>query len=471
MELYMRLMASFLLIVIGYLVSRAIEKNNNLFLQVAHSEERLQLALVASNQGWYEVDLPTGTISVGPEYVKMIGYDPVTFHTSLKDWLDSVHPEDREAVIDAFQSCLQQDEAKNMEYRRRNINGEWIWINSIGKVTERDENNHPLRMVGIHTNITHRKLMEEALLEKEEFFRLISECGGDFIAVLDLEGKRIYNNPAYSQYFGNIKAIIGTDSFAEIHPEDRDRIKLIFMDTVNSGVSHRTEFRFLLANGDIRYMESCGGLIKNSRGESTCVVVISHDITDRKKMEGEIHELAFFDPLTKLANRRLFEDRLNQILAASARNGLFGALCFLDLDNFKPVNDTYGHKVGDLLLIEVAERLKKCVRAIDTVARFGGDEFVVTIAELSTDKAESVAQAMSVAEKIQATLSTPFLLTMQHEGVVDTLVRHHCMASIGVTLFFKYEALPEEIIQWADKAMYQAKEAGGNLILYYEPYS
>jgi diguanylate cyclase (GGDEF)-like protein len=137
---------------------------------------------------------------------------------------------------------------------------------------------------------------------------------------------------------------------------------------------------------------------------------------------------------------------------------------FLDLDNFKQINDAYGHAVGDSLLIEVAERLKSCVREVDTVARFGGDEFVVMITELDADRAASLAQTRVIAEKISAALAKPCRLQVRGEGVAESTVEHQCTASIGVALFGKDEANQEDVLKWADAAMYRAKEAGSNLI-------
>jgi diguanylate cyclase (GGDEF)-like protein len=141
---------------------------------------------------------------------------------------------------------------------------------------------------------------------------------------------------------------------------------------------------------------------------------------------------------------------------------------FLDLDNFKPLNDSNGHVAGDLLLIAAADRLKNCVREIDTVARFGGDEFVVIISELDVDKAASAAQAKLIAEKIRSALSEPYLLTLKHKSEPELAVEHRCTASIGVALFIDHEASQEDILKWADKAMYLAKEAGRNSIRFYE---
>jgi diguanylate cyclase (GGDEF)-like protein len=193
-------------------------------------------------------------------------------------------------------------------------------------------------------------------------------------------------------------------------------------------------------------------------------VALETEIAERKQMEQRVRQMAFHDVLTELPNRLLLSDRLSQAMAASMRGGFYGALMFLDLDNFKPLNDTLGHEVGDYLLIEVADRLKSCVRQMDTVARFGGDEFVVMLGELHTDQAISAAQAHTVAEKIRALLSAPYLLTIQQEGKPDTLVEHHCTASIGLVLFFNHQASQSDILKWADAAMYQAKKAGGNTI-------
>jgi diguanylate cyclase (GGDEF)-like protein len=172
--------------------------------------------------------------------------------------------------------------------------------------------------------------------------------------------------------------------------------------------------------------------------------------------------------LTGLPNRRLLDDRLSQTMAASKRSALYGALMFLDLDNFKPLNDTHGHGVGDLLLAEVARRLTDCVREMDTVARLGGDEFVVMLSDLDADKVVSIAQAYLVAEKVRVSLALPYLLMAATAGQVVSKVEHHCSASIGVVVFVNHEANQTDILKWADAAMYQAKDAGRNAVRFYD---
>jgi diguanylate cyclase (GGDEF)-like protein len=142
---------------------------------------------------------------------------------------------------------------------------------------------------------------------------------------------------------------------------------------------------------------------------------------------------------------------------------------FLDLDNFKSLNDLYGHASGDLLLIEAAQRLSRCVREADTVARFGGDEFVVMINELAADRTSSGAQARLIAEKIRATLSEPYRLTVKREGKTEIHHDHHCTVSIGVALFIDHLLSQDDILLLADTAMYQAKEDGRNTVRFHEP--
>ena len=207
--------------------------------------------------------------------------------------------------------------------------------------------------------------------------------------------------------------------------------------------------------------------LRDEQGQPRYLLGISEDITERRAAEELIRNLAFYDVLTGLPNRRLLDDRLNQAMAASKRSGCYGALMFLDLDNFKPLNDKHGHEVGDLLLIEVAARLMSCMRETDTVGRFGGDEFVVLLSELNSSKDTSTQQARTVAEKIGTRLSEPYRLIAKHEGLADTTIEHRCTASIGVALFLDHEASQDDVLKCADSAMYQAKQAGRNSIRFF----
>jgi len=202
------------------------------------------------------------------------------------------------------------------------------------------------------------------------------------------------------------------------------------------------------------------------RGGRIGAVVVHVDISERKQAEEKIEQLAFLDPLTNLPNRRLFQDRLKQAMALCKRTGKFGGLLFLDLDNFKRVNDSYGHDAGDLLLLETARRTLACVREVDTVARLGGDEFVVMLSQLMDDRSRSETLAREIGEKILNGLSAPYLLTIEQDGKIESRVEHQCTVSIGIALFGPREMDQNAILKRADVAMYLAKTAGRNTICF-----
>ena len=201
-------------------------------------------------------------------------------------------------------------------------------------------------------------------------------------------------------------------------------------------------------------------VLTNENGEVTHYIAMFSDITEKKQAEETIYNLAFYDPLTSLPNRRLLHDRIQHTLASSARHQRHGAVLFIDLDNFKALNDTRGHDVGDLLLIEVATRLKTCVRTDDTVARQGGDEFVVVLSDLSVDAGQAAIQAELIANKIRTALIQPFMLNGNE---------YHGSPSIGINLFLANEFSVDELLKRADTAMYQAKRSGRNTIRFFDP--
>jgi diguanylate cyclase (GGDEF)-like protein/PAS domain S-box-containing protein len=201
-------------------------------------------------------------------------------------------------------------------------------------------------------------------------------------------------------------------------------------------------------------------LVRDEQGRPQSIFSIHTDISERKAAEHEIQRLAFYDQLTGLPNRQLLRDRLHQAVRASARTSHPGALMFLDLDNFKELNDIYGHDHGDLLLRQVANRLAGCVRECDTVARLGGDEFVVVLETLSSQVEHAASEAESVAEKVWATLNQPYEL----EGC-----QHISTPSIGLVMFDGSVTNIDELLKHADLAMYRAKSAGRNTIRFYDP--
>jgi diguanylate cyclase (GGDEF)-like protein/PAS domain S-box-containing protein len=307
----------------------------------------------------------------------------------------------------------------------------------------------------------------------QERWKFAIEGAGDGVWDWDLQTDEAHYSKHWKEMLGyadNDVLPTNDEWKVRIHPDDRSYVAAS-MQAYLDGKSeiYVVEYRLRCKDESYKWILGRGMVVKRDESGKPLRMIGTHaDITSRKQMEQQVHQLAFYDDLTQLPNRRLLDDRLWKAMIASKRRGVFGAVMFLDLDNFKPINDEYGHMVGDLLLIEAANRLRHCVREVDTVARFGGDEFVAIFDELSADRAESEAQVGVVAGKIRTALAEPYLLTVKADGQADMLIEHHCTVSIGVALFSSQEGSPNDVLKWADAAMYQAKGAGRNAIRLYD---
>lgn len=435
--------------------------------RIADAERKYRRILDSVRDALVLFDMDGGFLEANAAFIEMLQYSPDELkrltNPSLTPqvWHEAETLIIEQQVLVDGESCVYEK-----EYMRKD--GSVVPVEMQAHLL-RDEEGKPEAIWADVRDISERKRAEVTLREQEEFFRLVADNSGDFIAVLDLNGKRVYNSPSYRQFFGDTRYLEGTDSFVEIHPDDRDRVRKVFYETVKSGIGQRIEFRFVLPDGAVRQMESRSGVIRDDDGAVFRVVVVSNDITRRKQAEEQIYSLAFYDFLTKLPNRRMLSDRLRLAMAATRRSDRYGALMFLDLDNFKPINDTHGHGVGDLLLQEAARRIVQCVRGVDTVARFGGDEFVVVLNELDQFKDQSTAQAYMVAEKIRARLTEPYAILVRREEGHEVHVDLQCGSSIGLVLFKGFQENEEDLFRYADIAMYQAKDEGRNRICPYDP--
>ncbi len=320
-----------------------------------------------------------------------------------------------------------------------------------------------------------RSAAADKIRSSEALYRLLTEDTVDVVWKTDRNFRFTYISPADERLRGyRADEVLGSHALEMFTEEGAAVVTEIMRKRLVAEKSgEQTGFVIFEAqhrckDGSVIWGEVLSKPERDSHGAITGYHGITREITERKQMQDQVRQLAFYDTLTKLPNRRLLNDRLAQAMASSSRSGCHGALIFLDLDNFKPLNDTHGHAVGDLLLSEAGDRLKDCVRETDTVARFGGDEFVVILRDLTPDKPTSISQAKIVAEKIRSALSDPYRLPIRHEGNAENEIEHSCTASIGVALFIKYEVSQDNILKWADKAMYQAKEAGRNAIWFYD---
>lgn len=305
--------------------------------------ERLRLALGAAHQDWFDLNPQSGEMIASAKYAKPHGMVLDDAKNGLRNWLSVIHPDDRATMELAFRGASQIDGATESEYRIRARNDAWLWIRSIGRVVDRDSHGEALRIIGIHS-----------------------------------------------------------------------------------------------------------------------------DITESKRVDEQIKKLGFYDHLTNLPNRRLLNDRLQHAIASVRRRKRSGALMMLDMDDFKALNDTQGHDVGDSFLKEVARRIQSCVREVDTVARQGGDEFAVLLEDLG-EAGQAAVQAEIVAEKIKDAISKPYLLDLSSAAGKPHTYSYHCTASIGVTLFSDHSNSADELMKRADTAMYQAKAFGRNAIRFFDP--
>lgn len=317
---------------------------------------------------------------------------------------------------------------------------------------------------------TKNKLRDQALAlqQSQDRYRTLIEWSPEAMLVHRL-GTIIYVNPAAIRLFGaaDASALLAKKTTDLIHPDEQAAQTARMKSIINQErIPPATESRFVKLDGTVIDVQVQGTAI-DFDGEPAIHVSI-HDITERKKLESEIRQLAFYDDLTHLPNRRLLDDRLQQVLSSSKRHGGFNALMFLDLDNFKPLNDRYGHALGDALLVDAAVRLRKCVREMDTVARFGGDEFVILIPELGNTQPESATKALGIAEKIRTTLSEPYVLETTQLDDATVSITHQCTVSMGVLVFSGDPTRPDDLLKWADVAMYQAKEEGRNRVHLFE---
>jgi diguanylate cyclase (GGDEF)-like protein/PAS domain S-box-containing protein len=365
-----------------------------------------------------------------------------------------IHPDDLEYVTRCFSDAMSKCESYCIEYRLLFSDGRIKWVKE-SVTTQSDSRGRPICAIGSIQDINEQKKINEKLRIASIAFET-----QESIVVTDAAAKIISVNSAFERLTGYTAAeVIGRNpNILKSGQHDVAFYKQMWSSIIDGG-SWTGEVWDKRKDGVVYPKWLNISAVRDELGEITHYVAISMDMTERKLSEERIHRLAFYDTLTQLPNRRLLVDRLEQALAFSHRNGSYGAIFFMDLDNFKVINDTKGHDIGDLLLIEVAERLKSCIRENDTVARLGGDEFVVILQELSSATELADKQAAIVANKIVSSLNSTYHLS-GHD--------YHCSASIGVCMFQGRDLGTEDLLKRADTAMYKAKSDAGNGMRFFE---
>jgi diguanylate cyclase (GGDEF)-like protein/PAS domain S-box-containing protein len=320
------------------------------------------------------------------------------------------------------------------------------WIESKGRAVHAADGTL-VRVTGTSMDITERKNAEEALQASEERFRSVVQNASDVIVIVTADGTISYVSPAAERVWGQTPDNLhGSRLLALVHADDRAAAQLHLNDALlQPGLNVETQLRLCHADGGTRDFE----VVANNLLDHPAVaglVLTYRDVTERKRFEQQLRRLAFHDQLSGLPNRALFLDRLEHALGSATRDRRQVAVLFVDLDNFKFVNDSLGHEAGDLLLVEVANRLQLCLRAGDTVARLGGDEFTVLLEDVVGEDATILA-----VQRITDALQTPVRLAER-----DFFIS----ASIGIALSGAGSERPEDLLRNADLAMYQAKASG-----------
>jgi diguanylate cyclase (GGDEF)-like protein/PAS domain S-box-containing protein len=322
------------------------------------------------------------------------------------------------------------------------------------KVSFVDRSGEVAGLIGVITDVTRYKETERALEASEARFRVLTESSLDLISVVDERGAILYQSPALRHLLGfEPSDTLGRNVAELVHPDDVEQAAAAFRRIIETRQSSEpVEFRLRHRDGMWRTFESLGtNCLANPHIHG--VVFNSRDVTDRKVIQQRIQHLAYHDNLTGLPNRSLLQDRLAHSIARAERTNRKVAVLFIDLDNFKNINDTLGHDVGDELLRQVSRRLSDCVRLEDTIARQGGDEFIVLLDALDDSRGASV-----VAQKVLNSLRQPFLLGGTEQ---------HVSGSVGIALFPEDGRDPQTLMKNADTAMFHGKGLGKNTYQYF----
>ncbi len=449
--------------------------------ELYQKEKRLNFALKSAQQSWFDHNLITGELDISDELPKILKYTHPSFKMDLYTWERNIHQDDLLKVKSLLDDCIKNDGPATAEYRLKTLDGSWLWVQSVAEIIEWDKKNNPSRMVGIHRNITRQKrsddvlrsLAETGTTEEGNIFKSIvrqlalsHNVRYAFIACINPHDNNqadtialwangeIADNFSYMLTATPCATVFGVDGRSIcFHPNN---IQNLF-----------PEDHLLAEMGAESYI---GVPLVNSFGKTIGIICVVDDkpmasdqitfdllksLTVRANIELECKEskeklemMAHYDLLTQLPNRTLFSDRFNQAIAHSKRTKTMIAICFLDLDNFKPVNDNHGHDVGDKLLIEVANRIKSTIREEDSVSRQGGDEFTLLLRDI-----EAPLQCEKMLQRVSDVLAQPYIIN-------DFSLR--ITVSIGFTICPIGNSDLDSLIRDADQAMYQAKLSGGN---------
>jgi diguanylate cyclase (GGDEF)-like protein/PAS domain S-box-containing protein len=402
-------------------------------------------------------------IYISPQLEQLFGSTVDDWMQGLDGWAGQIHPDDREEVLRTYTAAVAAAAPYEREYRLIDTAGQvrWVWDTAV---TVFDADGTPQAVHGVIFEVTKRKLAEHALTSSQALLR---EAEGRYrnlverlplaiyIDALDANATSIYNSPKNAEITGytHEQWVADPDLFARIvHPDDRERVMSDLATAHEEQAEFCCEYRIVRPDGSLRWLRDESVIVEDDQGVPLYRQGYLLDITDRREAEERFAHLAYHDALTGLPNRTLFRERLELELERAARDRGGLVVLYVDLDDFKLVNDNLGHGAGDELLCAVAERLRRAIRPGDLVARQGGDEFLVLLADVDPDANASLSETGErIGQQLLAALATPF-------AIAGTEV--YCSASVGVSLYPTDAKSAETLLKHADVAMYRAKDSG-----------
>jgi diguanylate cyclase (GGDEF)-like protein/PAS domain S-box-containing protein len=417
------------------------------------SEQRLERVIEGASQGYWDWDLQTNSFQVSARWESMLGYTPGAMPTQPGMWSEVVHPDDLPQVSASIESHLKDlTPIHEIESRVKTQQGQWRWVLTRGRIVKRAPDGSPLLMSGTFTDISERKEFELLQGEAAAVFSNSYEA----IMVVNAQGLITRVNAAFTRITGYAEdEVAGKSPHILSSGRHDDRFFEDFWHALNTTGAWRGEILNRRKNGDVFAVLQSVAVVRDAKGQLLHYVSVFADISQLKAHEAELDHVANYDSLTHLPNRRLLSDRLKQSILRAERSGRSCAICFLDLDGFKTINDQLGHAVGDQVLVGVAQNLSDILRAEDTLARLGGDEFVVLLSEVA-----SAEECIVILERMLDAARMP-LTVGEHVAQIS--------ASIGVSLYPSDNADPDMLLRHADMAMYMAKQAGKNRYQLFDP--
>ena len=411
-------------------------------------KERYELATNGSNEGLWDWNIKEDKAFYSNRFKEILGILNQPVQESIKTWLDRIHPDDKIEVVRKLEDHINSKIKSFYCEHRILVDGETRWVAIKGKATK-DGSGQPQRIVGFLTDISEIKQAQIALKNSEEQFKLFMKNlpAGAFIK--DQDHNIIFSNQYLNDFFG-VDTLVGKNVKELLPPQDYQSL-IEKSDLILAHGMYTTEEKLIDKDGNEKYFQAHRFLI--TKDGKRLIAGIFADITDQKQTQNKLNILAHYDLLTNLPNRALFQDTLTKKISKAKRNKKRFSLMFIDLDNFKMINDTLGHDYGDLLLQEVAKRLTGILREEDLVSRLGGDEFTVIL-----DDIKDTAYPSIVAQKIIDSLSQPIKLK-DEMGYIG--------ASVGIAVFPDDADNKEDLIKNADMAMYSAKQSGKNVYRYF----